>query len=240
MSKLFQIGMSTAAELGDVFGHIASTVGGVNYECRGGAGCLRGSAARGAASPLFRHHYHRVLSEAEAARVKTYADGCVGEPYVLGQVPSHTRGGDCTGLQSGMVSEAHGVSPHRLFATSTWMTRFDDPDVGFQKGLGQPLKELPPSDPNVIGMMDRPYPGMPFNKTSPKTGPMSNHVRWIQARLNIAGKNHHSALNGKALDVDGDFGDDTFKIVVVFQQHRGLQGIGQVGPKTWALLNAVR
>lgn len=235
MTKLLQMGMSTAAELGDVFGHIACTLGGVNYESRGGAGCLRGSAARGAANSLFRHHFHRVLTEAEAARAKTYADGCVHQPYVLGRVPTSSHGGDCSGYMSGIICSARGVSPSRLFATATWQSRFDDADVGFKKGFGDGGTPLP-ANQNQIGMMDRPYPGMPFNKMSPK----SNHVKWIQARLNIVGKNHHSALNGRALDVDGEFGDETFKVVVVFQQHRNLQGIGQVGPKTWALLNKVR
>ncbi len=232
MTKLIQIGMSTAAELNDDFGHIACTLGGVNYESRGGAGCLRGSAARGATTALFRHQFHRVLTEAEAARAKSYADGCVHQPYVLGMVPSSSHGGDCSGYMSGIICSANNVSPRRLFATATWQTRFDDADIKFQKGLGSGGGLPVP----VFGMLDRPYPGMPFNKTSPK----SEHVKWIQARLNFAGNNHHSALNGKALDLDGEFGDDTFKVVVTFQQHRGLQGIGQVGPKTWSFLNAVR
>ena len=238
MTKLFQMGMSTAAELSDDFGHIACTLGGVNYESRGGAGCLRGSAARGAGSALFRHHFHRILSEADAARAKTYADSCVGQPYILGGVPTSSRGGDCSGYMSGIICSARGVEVRRLFATATWQSRFDDADVGFVKGLapGPGGSLIPLTDPNRPGMMDRPYPGMPFNKMSPK----SNHVRWIQARLNIVGNNRHGVLNGRALDVDGEFGDETFKVVVVFQQNRGLQGLGQVGPKTWALLNAVR
>lgn len=78
MSKLLQIGMSTAAELGSRYGHIACTLDGVNYECRGGRGCLKGSAARGATNPLFRHHFHRRLTDAQAARAKADADRCVG------------------------------------------------------------------------------------------------------------------------------------------------------------------
>ena len=107
--------------------------------------------------------------------------------------------------------------------------------MGFSQGLGvdtpSPITTL-----NAIGVADRPYPGHPFDKDSPK----SDHVKWIQARLNIAGKNKHGVLDGRALDVDGEFGDETFKVVVVFQEHRGLQGIGQVGPTTWKFLNAVR
>lgn len=236
MAKLLQIGMSTAAELGSHFGHIACTLGGVNYESRGGKGCLKGSAARGATNPLFRHQFHLKLTDAQAAKAKAYADSCVGEPYVLGGVPTATSGGDCSGFVSGIICKAKGIPLKRLFTTATWLTRFDDADMGFSEGLGGGVPMLSRSDPNAIGMPDRAYPGHAFNKDSPK----SDHVKWIQARLNIAGKNKHGVLGGRALNVDGVFGDETFKVVVVFQQHRGLQGLGQVGPETWKFLNAVR
>jgi hypothetical protein len=136
MSKLLQIGMSTAAELGTRYGHIACTLDGVNYESRGGRGCLKGSAARGATSPLFRHRFHLRLTDAQAARAKAYADSCVGQPYVLGGVPTAQRGGDCSGYVSGIVCKAKGMPLKRLFATATWLSRFDDSDMGFSKGLG--------------------------------------------------------------------------------------------------------
>jgi hypothetical protein len=237
MSKLLQVGMSTAGELGSSFGHIACTLGGVNYESRGSKGCLKGSAARGAANPLFRHHFFLKLTDAQAAKAKAYADSCVGEPYVLGAVPTATSGGDCSGFVSGIICKAKGMALKRLFTTATWLTRFDDSDMGFSEGLGSgATPDLPASDRNAIGMPDRAYPGHPFNKESLQ----SDHVRWIQARLNIVAKNKHGVLGGKPLDVDGEFRDDTFKVVVVFQEHRGLQGLGQVGPKTWKLLNAIR
>jgi hypothetical protein len=238
VAKLLQIGMSTAAELGSRYGHIACTLGGVNYESRYRKGCLKGSAARGATNPLFRHHFHLKLTDAQAAKAKAYADSCVGEPYVLGGVPTATSGGDCSGFVSGIICKAKGMPLKRLFTTATWLTRFDDPDMGFSKGLGGgvPMTALSPSDRNLIGMPDRAYPGHPFNKQSPK----SDHVKWIQARLNIVAKNKHGVLGGNPLDVDGEFGNETFKVVVVFQEHRGLQGLGQVGPTTWKLLNAVR
>jgi Putative peptidoglycan binding domain len=237
VAKLLQIGMSTAGELGSRYGHIACTLGGVNYESRGGRGCLKGSAARGATNPLFRHHFHLKLSDDQAAKAKAYADSCVGEPYVLGGVPTSTTGGDCSGFVSGIICKAKGKPLKRLFATATWLTRFDDADMGFSKGLGGlAAAALASSNPNAIGRPDRPYPGRTFSKDSPK----SDHVKWIQARLNIVANNKHEVLGFKPLDVDGDFGDDTFKVVRVFQKHRGLQGLGQVGPKTWKLLNAVR
>lgn len=136
MSKLLQIGMSTSAELGSRYGHIACTLDGVNYESRGGRGCLKGSDARGATSPLFRHRFHLRLTDAQAASAKAYADSCVGQPYVLGGVPTAQRGGDCSGYMSGIICKAKGMPLKRLFATATWLSRFDDPDMGFSKGLG--------------------------------------------------------------------------------------------------------
>ena len=123
MSKLLQIGMSTAAELGTRYGHIACTLDGVNYESRGGRGCLKGSAARGATSPLFRHHFHLRLTDAQAAKAKAYADSCVGRPYVLGGVPTAQRGGDCSGYASGIICRAKGMSLKRLFATAMTLIR---------------------------------------------------------------------------------------------------------------------
>ena len=135
MSKLLQIGMSTAAELGSRYGHIACTLDGVNYECRGGRGCLKGSEARGAANPLFKHRFHRRLTDAQAARAKAYADRHVGQPYVLGGAPSSHHGMDCSAFVSGIVATALGLPLKRLFTTATWLSRFDDPDLRFSKGL---------------------------------------------------------------------------------------------------------
>jgi len=47
-------------------------------------------------------------------------------------------------------------------------------------------------------------------------------------------------LDGKALDVDGDFGPKTHKVVVAYQRGMGGQGTGIVGVRTWAHLNDVR
>jgi hypothetical protein len=139
MSALLQIGMSTAAELGMRYGHIACTLDGVNYESHGGkrGGCKKGSAARGATNPLFRHHFHLRLTDAQAARAKAYADSCVGQPYVLGAVPTGQRGGDCSGEMSGICCKVKEMPLKRLFTTATWLSRFDDPDLGFSKGLGK-------------------------------------------------------------------------------------------------------
>ncbi len=135
---------------------------------------------------------------------------------------------------SGIICAALGREPipHRLFATIGWpgVAR----GLGFAPGLVGAVTQHVGA--TAIGVLDRPFPGTPVARNSPK----HSHVKWIQARLNFAAKNHHPVLGGRALDVDGDFGADTLKVVTVFQRGHGLQGLGMVGPKTWRLLNAVR
>lgn len=230
MTRLLQVGLSTAAELHSRYGHVACTLGGVNYESRGSRGCLRGSSARGASHPLFRHTFHIVLTDAAAAAAKAYADGCVGQPYVLGQVPSKTRGGDCSGFVSGIICVAKGKPVRRLFSTGTWLARFDDGDLNFHIGLGG--GRLQPPGISEIGRPDRPFPGRVFEFGSPK----SDHVRWIQSRLNFAGHNAHSVLGGARLVEDGEFGKKTRKVVIFFQQRNGLDDDGEVGRRTWGKL----
>jgi peptidoglycan hydrolase-like protein with peptidoglycan-binding domain len=60
----------------------------------------------------------------------------------------------------------------------------------------------------------------------------SGHVKWIQARLNLA--RHGNLL------VDGDFGDETEGVVTTFQRIHHLEQDGKVGRNTWRALNAVR
>lgn len=230
MAVLLLVGVSTAQELGREIGHMACTLGGVNYESRGGRGVLKGTAARGATHQMFRKQFHRKLTSEQARRAKEYADSCIGQPYVFGGVPTKRRGGDCSGFVGGIICVADGKDPVRLFGTSTWGGVADD--LGFRRGLaggGAPT-------PEPIGIADRPFPGRPVERGTEN----SNHVKWIQARLNFAAGGKHAVLGGVPLKVDGDFGDKTFKVVVAFQKKNGLQGLGMVGPKTWRLLNEVR
>jgi len=226
VSKLLQVGMSSAAELHHQFGHIACTLGGVNYESRGSRGCVRGSAARGATNPLFKHMFHLLLSDAAAAQAKEYADSCIGERYILGKVPSKGHGGDCSGFVSGIICAAKGKPIMRLFSTATWRTRFDDADMGFAPGLGGGVAI---ADISMIGRPDRPFPGREFTTSSPR----SDHVKWIQARLNCAAGN-------RALAEDGQFGPRTKNAAVVFQRGHALAPDGRVGRRTWGKLNDVR
>ena len=58
-------------------------------------------------------------------------------------------------------------------------------------------------------------------------------VRQIQARLNTLAKGRHAVLGGEPLDVDGEFGPKTDRVVKAFQQRHQLTVDGEVGPKTW-------
>jgi hypothetical protein len=88
----------------------------------------------------------------------------------------------------------------------------------------------------AVGVADLRYPGHSIRKGSREHGT----VRWIQARLNFAAGNKHRVLGGRPLTVDGDFGDNTAKVLRDFQRRRGLLGLGVAGPKTWPHLNAIR
>lgn len=231
MSVLLQIGIAYPSELSEGIGHVACTLGGVNFESRGGRGCVRGSHARGATSKLFRHHFHLAIPKARADAARKYADACIGQPYVWDRVPSSTHGGDCSGFVSGIICFANGLgSAKRLFSTGTWKSQ--RADLGFEPGLGGGVI----LDAQPAGVQDRPYPGHPVARNSPERG----HVKWIQARLNFSAHNKHAVLGGAALDVDGEFGPLTEKVVVAFQKAHGGQGLGMAGPKTWAWLNNVR
>jgi hypothetical protein len=227
MSKLFQIGVVYPHEMQSGIGHIACTLGGINYESRGSKGIVKGSAARGASNPLFRHHFHMVLTDEQARRAKEWADRCVGLPYRWAKTPKVApppkAGGDCSGFMSGIYAMAVGEKVRRRFSTGTW--RQQAKELGFTPGLGgNVLAKAAP-----IGVADRPYPGMPVGLNSPK----HDHVRWIQARLNFA-------LPGTPLEVDGEYGPITEKVVIAFQKKHGLQGQGMCGVKTWPLLNKIR
>lgn len=100
--------------------------------------------------------------------------------------------------------------------------------------VGRPHFDAAPHP--AIGVADLRYPGHTVGRNSRDHGT----VKWIQARLNFAAGGRHRVLGGKALDVDGDFGEHTEKVVKDFQKRRGLDGLGVVGPRTWPLLNAIR
>ena len=77
---------------------------------------------------------------------------------------------------------------------------------------------------------DAPAPtGAPGRETTPllEQGDKGPEVRRLQERLNA---------NGAQVAVDGDFGPATDQAVRAFQQARGLEVDGKVGPKTWAAL----
>ena len=132
MAKKLVIGIVYAHELGRPDGHVACTLGGVNYESRGGRGIVKGKSARGATSKLFRHRFYIVLSDTAAMRAKQWADAHVGEPYQLNQVPGH--GGDCSGYVSGIICKALNRPVRRLFSTASWPRVYRQ--LGFKPGTG--------------------------------------------------------------------------------------------------------
>jgi hypothetical protein len=147
MAKKLVIGIAYARELNSPFGHVACTLGGVNYESRGDRGILKGSAARGANSRPFRHRFYVVLSDAAAMRAKQYADAHIGEPYVLYGVPGN--GGDCSGFVSGIICAARGRPIQRVFSTSNWAAVYQR--LGFKPGTGpSPAEEADDMDENTI------------------------------------------------------------------------------------------
>lgn len=232
MPHLLQVGSCTSTEIHDDLGHVAATLAGVNLESRAGVGCVMGDAARGARNQLFPHRFHRVLSDAATRRALDYALSCVGQPYVLGQVPTPLHGGDSSGLLSGIVCHALGRDPVRLFTTQAW------PDVrtglGFVKGLGG--GGVIGGQVSDRGRPDRPYPGRTFGPGQPACG----HVAWVQARLNFDADGRHAELEGRALVEDGEYDAATEIAVRAFQRARGIEADGQVGRRTWAALNALR
>src|SRR5262249_46080464 len=133
---------------------------------------------------------------------------------------------------SGIICVARGERIKRLFTTASWPTRFDDSDVGFSKGLGGGVAT---SKITAIGRPDRPFPGVIFTTKSPK----SDHVKWIQSRLNCAAKGNYPVLGGRRLAEDRDFGPDTKKVVRAFQRQHHLEVDGKVGRHTWHQLLAV-
>src|SRR5262249_52953009 len=162
-----------------------------NVEARADAGCVMGDAARGARHELYAHRVHLVLADDAARRALAYAQQCVGAPFVAGAVPGADSmaagGGDASGLVSGLVCRALGRDPVRLFTTATW------PDLltglGFGKGLGG--GGILGGSVSTVGRPDRPFPGRDVEAG----GPVCTHVRWVQARLNVAADGRHAELD---------------------------------------------
>lgn len=88
--------------------------------------------------------------------------------------------------------------------------------------------------PNFTGADVVQTPGPPgFPGTIIRAGATGRAVRQIQARLNTLAKGRHAVLGGEPLDVDGEFGPKTDRVVKAFQQRHQLTVDGEVGPKTW-------
>jgi hypothetical protein len=210
MSFLYQIGISYGYELASGIGHVGATLAAVHYECRGGRGCLKGSTARGASNSIFRHHFHRTLTDAQGRRAKTYADACRGLPYVYGGVPNPStgRGGDCSGFQSGIMCAADNIPIRRLFATGTWKSRYDD--LKFRPGLTPDISEFIVDLSKLLADID--------------AGRVTDDIGAIKRALNKKlGTNLHSDL---------PWGPDTKDAYARWRQKLGYKPIGIPGTYT--------
>jgi peptidoglycan hydrolase-like protein with peptidoglycan-binding domain len=85
---------------------------------------------------------------------------------------------------------------------------------------------------STASAMTEPFDCGVYSTSEPLLGMNSSGdpVKALQCELNTAMTNTH-------LDVDGDFGTNTYKAVIRFQACGSLKQDGLVGPKTWALLD---
>jgi peptidoglycan hydrolase-like protein with peptidoglycan-binding domain len=214
--KLLQVGISYSNELRGGIGHTACTLAGVNYESSGSRGCIKGTTARGADNPLFRHRYYLLLTDGQAATAKRYADQCIGRPYVWGGVPSASRGGDCSGFVSGIICAARGWAIHRLFGTGNWVDR--EAGLGFHVGLG------PANPPPVPGKVPA-WPGRVLADQTP--GKLMHGADVTVWQLQMRHR-------GWSVVPDGMFGPASAQVCRQFQVEKHLGVDGRVGPQTWA------
>jgi hypothetical protein len=236
MAILLQIGHITAAEVGESYGHVACTLGGVNYESCASRGVIKGSAARGATDKLFKRTFHILLSEKAARKALHYGNLCVGQDYVLGRVPTRHQGGDCSGFISGILCRAKGEKLARLFSTANWLDVYKD--LGFSQHLGG--GHVLGKDISAIGRPDRPYPGHVFRAHTGVHLKVSNNVTWVQSRLNYAARDVHHDLHADELVENGLFDAKMLAVVKQFQAEHERMATGHIGPVTWGRLNSLR
>lgn len=159
MPTTLTIGISYPGQMASGVGHVAATLGGVNYESRSSAGVVSGGAARGADNRLFRQRFHLALTDAQADRARQWADAQVGKPYAWGGAGANARGYDCSGYISGIIAAALGRTPGRLFATGSWTSVYRQ--LGFQQGAGPAGDQLA-----ALGGIDQSLPSLFGNPQS--------------------------------------------------------------------------
>jgi hypothetical protein len=234
MPFLFQIGHSTAKQIHDDVGHIACTLGGVNYESRGSRGVVVGGSARGAADELFHQQFFMVLSDRAAHRALRYANLCVGQPYKFGLVPTRNHGGDCSGFMSGIMCRAQGKPLGRLFSTATLLDQVDG--FGFKPGLGG--GRIVSDHISKVGRLDRPFP-LGHNQSFGLHA-KGNNVKWIQSRLNFAARGLDILPGASPLAESGVYDAATRSAVKAFESMTVRVASGRVGRVAWNRLNSLR
>jgi hypothetical protein len=125
----FAVGFSTAAELGQDFGHTAGSLGGLNVESRGGKGVLVGPTARSPGLKMFKHKMHLPISAPQGNIMRHK-----GKPF-----PGTLKKGD-SGPNVKLVQQALMVGGAPLKGTGTFGEKTEAHVRLFQAHRGLPGK----------------------------------------------------------------------------------------------------
>jgi len=216
----FQIGYSTAAELGESFGHAGCTVMGVNIEMSASNLLRVGGGARGANNELFRHQRHIPIVGAMVAQ-GPMAPGVVGFPGHVIKRGSTDR--DAVRWVQGRL---------RWFGNQiTASGDFDAKTEGLVKTFQRNRKaDAPGADKSgEVGPITWAMLAAPRFSHILVKGNVCEHVKQIKVALNRLG-NHLDATNGR-------FGDDTEGVVRSWQQRHGQTVTGKVDRLTWSWMH---
>ena len=114
-------------------------------------------------------------------------------------------------------------------AVDAGLYNYDSMAAAIVKGLtGQVANRVPQLSDNWISRLKAECKKQGFsNYPTVKEGAKGNITKLVQERLNSVGFN---------ISVDGFFGENTKKAVMVFQKNRGLKQDGIVGKNTWKYL----
>lgn len=216
----FQIGYSTAAELGEDFGHAGCTVMGVNIEMSASNLLRVGGGARGANNPLFKHQRHIPIPGAVAALgafapvAATYPGHVIKRGSTDREAVRWVQGRLRWFGNQIMVDGDFGARTEELVKKFQANRRADAPGADKSGEVG----------PITWAMLAAPkFSHILVN------GNICEHVKQIKVALNRLG-NHLDATNGR-------FGDDTEAVVKKWQDNRGQTVTGKVNRLTWSWMH---